>query len=655
MSNFSTSNRGSGFGDFFRYHGIFAPGIRLFRAITFSAKAAWISVAFVVPLVLLLSWSWVQGQERLAHLHLQQRGTAYIEKTIGLLHAALDRRHAVATGGNSNSTTPAVQQAWQALQSAHQSHGEALEVSEAYAQLKQQHDALINAPASGAEAQMEQHTAYIDSIVGLLNQATNGSQLVLNPALDVNSVVWIASVRGPQQTASLSALRDWGMLALQQNGVPPQLQDTLIQHQTRVLYIDEAIEAAYDHGIRTFPEIDRQLDMKGTDEQRETFLATLETSLIHSLTPGVTAATFAQQADAAIASNNRLMQQLFQRLKQRLAEQEADAKSQLAWQFGIAIVFVLLAGYLMHSFYKVMRGGLQEVAGHLSAINNGNLTTAPKPWGADEFADLMLTLRAMQQTLRRVVGVVLEGTANVEQASREIASASDDLSKRTESNAASLEETAASMEQISTAIHHTAETLTATRQIVHDNAEAAQRSGEVIRDVQQTMEDIRKASGKIGEITNVIDSLAFQTNLLALNAAVEAARAGEQGRGFAVVASEVRALASRSAEAANQIKTLIEATVTQVESGHVVVNNATQAIQVVVDNAGRIEQQISTVANTTHEQSAGTEQVVTAVQDLDGSTQQNASLVEETAASAQALAVQAHRLAEEVSFFKIQG
>jgi methyl-accepting chemotaxis protein len=241
----------------------------------------------------------------------------------------------------------------------------------------------------------------------------------------------------------------------------------------------------------------------------------------------------------------------------------------------------------------------------------------------------------------------------VQVASAEISSATVDLSRRTEQSAASLEETAASTEEIASTVRQTADNVDDAMAIVRDNASAASRGGEVIGQVVHTMDGIRTASSKIGEIIGVIEGIAFQTNILALNAAIEAARAGEQGRGFAVVASEVRALAARSGDAAKEIKTLITASLEQVQSGTRVVADAGSTIGVIVNNADRIAQMMGAISAATREQSGGVGQVGAAVQELDQATQQNAALVEQTAAAVLTLSEQADRLAREVSFFRV--
>jgi methyl-accepting chemotaxis protein len=310
-----------------------------------------------------------------------------------------------------------------------------------------------------------------------------------------------------------------------------------------------------------------------------------------------------------------------------------------------------LVGYLFFSFYKVIQGGLNETRRHLRAMTDGDLTATPAPWGRDEAAELMRDLAAMQDSLRRMVSGVRRSSNQIVHSSDEIASGAMDLSARTEQAAANLEESAASMEEISTTVTSSAEHTAEASSLARQNARHAEEGGRVMRDVVQTMERIRASSARIAEIIGTIDGISFQTNILALNAAVEAARAGEQGRGFAVVAGEVRMLAQRSAEAAREIKSLISHSVEQVESGAAIVSRAGETITQIVDGSSRVDQLLGDVAQAAREQSLGIAQIGQAVQELDRATQQNAALVEETAAAAASMKSQADHLVTEVSRF----
>jgi methyl-accepting chemotaxis protein len=319
----------------------------------------------------------------------------------------------------------------------------------------------------------------------------------------------------------------------------------------------------------------------------------------------------------------------------------------------IIAVSLLVAGYLFLSFYRVMDGGLKETRRHLRAMTAGDLTTTPAPWGRDEAAQLMLELRAMQESLRGMVKRVRRSSDDIVRSSAEIAHGAMDLSARTEKTAANLEESAASMEEIASTVRSSAESTGEASRMANTNAAAATAGGKVMHEVAQTMDGIRASSSRIGEIIGTIDGIAFQTNILALNAAVEAARAGEQGRGFAVVATEVRSLAQRSADAAKEIKQLIGSSVQQVETGTAIVRKAGTTIEEIVSSSQRVNQLLGEVATGAREQSLGISQIGQAVQELDQMTQQNAALVEETAGSAAAMSELAKSLADEVSRFRL--
>ena len=324
-------------------------------------------------------------------------------------------------------------------------------------------------------------------------------------------------------------------------------------------------------------------------------------------------------------------------------------------QVGVAVIAVtlLLAGYLFLCFYRVMDGGLKETRRHLRAMTDGDLTTSPSPWGRDEAAQLMLELRAMQDSLRTMVTRMRHASNEIVRSSAEIASGAGDLSGRTEQAAANLEQSAASMEQMTSTVKKTSDYTDDASQVAQHNAKAAADGGRAMQQVVQTMSGLKESSARIGEITGTIDGIAFQTNILALNAAVEAARAGEAGRGFAVVASEVRTLAQRSADAAREIKSLIGDSVAQVGAGTLIVGQAGTMIDTVVSSSQRVDALLGEISVGAREQSQGVGQIGQAIQELDRMTQQNAALAEQTAAAATALNGQAQSLANEVSRFRL--
>ena len=274
---------------------------------------------------------------------------------------------------------------------------------------------------------------------------------------------------------------------------------------------------------------------------------------------------------------------------------------------------------------------------------------------AGDRSSLLAQLDIMRESLGKVVSNVRQGAENVETSSAEIAQGNHDLSARTERQASSLEETAASMEQLSATVKQNASSAQQANQLAMNASRVAVKGGEVVAQVVGTMKEINDSSSKISDIIGVIDGIAFQTNILALNAAVEAARAGEQGRGFAVVATEVRSLAGRSASAAKEIKTLINASVERVEHGTSLVDQAGTTMTEVVASIKRVTDLMGEISAASNEQSAGVTQVGEAVMQMDQVTQQNAALVEEMAAAASSLKTQAHELVQTVSMFKLAG
>ena len=288
-------------------------------------------------------------------------------------------------------------------------------------------------------------------------------------------------------------------------------------------------------------------------------------------------------------------------------------------------------------------------------IAQGDLSMPPAVDRQDEFGDLLRAQQAMCESLGRLVRQVRQSTDNIAIASAEIAAGNHDLSARTEQTSSNLQQTAATMEEFTSTIQQSAGSAQQASQLAAGASGVARRGGEVVTEVVATMNDIHQSSQKIADIIGVIDGIAFQTNILALNAAVEAARAGEQGRGFAVVASEVRSLAQRSAEAAKEIKQLIGVSVERVEAGSRLVADAGSTMTEIVQSVQRVTDMIGEITAASSEQSAGVGQVNHAIGNLDQMTQQNAALVEESAAAAQSLREQADQLAQVVSVFKVDG
>ena len=321
-------------------------------------------------------------------------------------------------------------------------------------------------------------------------------------------------------------------------------------------------------------------------------------------------------------------------------------------QLTLQVVMFAVVSIIVHRLLKQLGGEPYLAVDLARSVSNGDLSGHIALKSGDT-SSVLAQLEVMRESLSKVVSNVREGAERVATSSSEIAQGNMDLSARTERQASALEETAASMEQLSATVKQNASSAQQANQLALNASKVAVKGGAVFTQVEDTMQDITQSSHKISEIIGVIDGIAFQTNILALNAAVEAARAGEQGRGFAVVATEVRSLASRSANAAKEIKGLINASVNGVEHGTKLVDQASATMSEVVSAIKRVTDLMGEISAASSEQSQGVSQVGEAVVQMDQVTQQNAALVEEMAASAGNLKSQAQDLVHVVSKFKI--
>ena len=328
------------------------------------------------------------------------------------------------------------------------------------------------------------------------------------------------------------------------------------------------------------------------------------------------------------------------------------ASSQI-WLRGLIVLCCVLGLGLAVLIARSIAKPLQKAVELAQAVAGGRLDMHIEAKGQDEVAALTLALGEMNDSLRNIVGRVRQGTDSIATASSQIASGNHDLSARTEEQASSLEETAASMEELTATVKQNASNAQQANQLAAAASQVAQRGGATVSQVVDTMDAIHASSRKIVDIIAVIDAIAFQTNILALNAAVEAARAGEQGRGFAVVAGEVRTLAQRSATAAKEIKQLIDDSVDKVAAGSQQVAQAGKTMEEIVGSVRRVTDIMAEISAASHEQTSGIEQINTAVSQMDQVTQQNAALVEESAAAAASLQTQASTLADIVSVFQL--
>ncbi len=611
-----TPGDSGGLSEFFRYHGLWAPGIRLFRAVGFRTKAAVISVTFLLP-IMLLGFSYFQAQQGNIDFSAKERlGLTYARAGMPLLRQLLQAEPDAARTASLMAELAKVEQAI----------GADLGTAKSYAALK--------------TAVQTNGTRAVGPMLDLLGAATDGSNLTLDPDIDTYYLMDAALFRLPAMADAAARVRD----------SKPSEQRSVIEQAILLSNNLTAMQAGIDKAQTYNPDLKGKVRLADAEAPLQAWLKQLETTVLRA--EGAQALP-AGAAQPALEQMFKLVDRTLSELDALIVQRVGRMESARNLNAGVSVLGLLMAMYLFVSFRKVLDGGLKEVAFHIDAMRDGDLTTRPRAWGADEVANLMSSLTAMQQSLRRIVGQVRGASDSIVHASSEISGASMDLSGRTEQSAANLEETAAAMEEIASTVRSNEDTVREATRIADGNAQSAERGGQIISQVVQTMQNINSSSTRISDIIGTIDGIAFQTNILALNAAVEAARAGEQGRGFAVVASEVRALAQRSGAAAREIKGLITASVEQVGQGTRVVHDAGQTIEEIVGSSRRVRELLAEVAVAAREQTSGIAQSAKAVHELDTVTQQNAALVEQTAAAAGSLKDQAQSLAAEVAAFRL--
>ena len=420
--------------------------------------------------------------------------------------------------------------------------------------------------------------------------------------------------------------------------------------------------------------IDQQLrqlgtSMAGSDEQAEHQIAEQSRRALQAYRKAVQDTMDMAAMDQSIATNAMARaEQQFQQLGAQLArltalEQQlsAQAHQQARADFqqlssGMALL-VLLSVLLSLVVTMAVRGAMlrdiRAIAEVVLALAAGRLMTGASNDGRDEIADTARMLDQSMDNLTRTLGTIRTAVQTIDVAAHEIASGNLDLSSRTELQASSLEQTASAMASLTEAVQHNAASARQACQLAASAAQLAQTGGSAVQQAVQTMGAIRSSSRQIVDIISVIDGIAFQTNILALNAAVEAARAGEQGRGFAVVASEVRTLAQRSAAAAREIKSLIAASVSTIDSGSASVQQAGEHMNEVVASVQQVNAIINHISQASAEQARGITEVNQAVGQMDDVTQQNAALVEQAAAAAASLQEQAVQLSAAVAVFQL--
>jgi len=647
----------TGLTGFFRYHGIWAPGVRLFRKIQFKTKALTLSTMFMLPIAA-LSWQYFTDKSAAIDFVQQERqGVSALRLALPIYRGLIETQgaariqasgfDAVALHAQARQQTS---QALHALAAQLRQDGDPLQLTPALTALQKAWQAT-EAHADGLDAQ--KHTVHgpaIDAAQTLIAQIGDNSGLVLDPDIDSFYLINALVLCLPRALDDLGQLWGWGTYSAVRVGIGTENERRWHVWDASLLQRIEDSRRFVARAIKANAELAARVDIKALDPA----LGLRRTGeLIVFGEGGVRPDDYHRQGQQALSQMFLLYDKALPALDKLLQAREAHLAGARTVTEIILALCLLTAGYLFLSFRKVLEGGIREVSFHINAMRDGNLTTQPRAWGADEVAGLMHTISDMQGSLRHIVVEMRAASDHIVHASSEIAAGSTDLSARTESSASSLQKSATAMAQIAATVRDTADIATEASNMAASNAQVAEKGGQIIGSMVSTMEDIHASSRRISDIISTIDGIAFQTNILALNAAVEAARAGDAGRGFAVVAAEVRALAQRASTAAREIKGLISDSVDKVEAGATIVKDAGSTIHDIVAQARQINDMLASIALSARQEAGEVRETTEAIHAMDAATQQNASLVEQTAAAAAALKDQANSLANEVSAFKL--
>jgi len=629
------ASRRHSFAEFFRHHGFWSVGVRMFRRMAFASKATIISAIFIL-LVAQLLFIFVRASNQVIHASERElAGLSNVRELAVLLGQAQDMRRSIlaANGKISPAVTEQLNRVDTQLARIEGLLAQDATLTDA-AKFARNAFLPLKSPVDDREEAFTRADEFVQQLLRLSATMVDSSSLAQDPDTDSYHLMLASTQETLQTIRMLSRLRDLGADALAATTLTP-FQRRMIQGDSYVMYTQlELLFARYERVVKANPQLGEPLAFEDAFKPVNAFMRALRKGPMAEAGPAGDAAAFAAAGQSAVEAMTALTERSHASLARLIEARIAAQRLARNVQLGVAMAGLMIAGYFFYCFYLVTRGGMREVTRHIDALASGDLATSPRPWGSDEEAELMRSISRMQASLRQLVGQVRDCADGIVTASSEVSAGAKDLSERTEKSASRLQHTASAMEEISATVKQTATRSDTSATLGQENARVAGEGGEVIARVVTTMQGIQSSSRKIGEIISVIDGIAFQTNILALNAAVEAARAGEQGRGFAVVAAEVRALAQRSATAAREIKGLISTGAEQTEQGTRIVQAAGETMTHLVRNAQAMNSLLAEVATGATEQTRGVTQVSAAVAQLDHDTQRNAALVEQTTAAA---------------------
>ncbi|WP_426306976.1 methyl-accepting chemotaxis protein [Acidovorax facilis] len=527
------------------------------------------------------------------------------------------------------------------------------------ARIRQDWDSLSGSVGSSGYTAAQSYSAHTELIarqLQLLDEALDASTLRLDP--EAASYYLIASLLDalPGLTESLGQARAKGTPMLAKGAAGPDERALMNSLATAARVLATRIHSDLARALAAEPALKKALEKPITDSYQasEAAIALVNDNIVKPDALIFPSQQYLATITAQIDTQFDLINAGFEALQQMLQERAAAARRVL-WTVSVCLLLaVLLVGWIIVVTVRSAERTLAHAQAAAQALAHGDLTHEVHATTHDEIGTLARTLGGSMRTLADTLHEIRTATEAVDTAALEIAQGTQDLSSRTEEQASSLQQTTAAVATLSETVQQNSRNAQQANAMAQQASDVAARGGDSVHKVVETMKGINDSSRRIADIITVIDSIAFQTNILALNAAVEAARAGEQGRGFAVVASEVRSLAGRSAQAAAEIKQLISESVARVESGTLLVDEAGDSMQAIVESIEKVAQIMGEISGASAEQTQGIAQIADAIGQMDGMTQQNAALVEQTAAASASLKNQSLQLAQAMARFELR-
>ncbi|MBI5719728.1 MAG: HAMP domain-containing protein [Burkholderiales bacterium] len=629
--------------------GLWGPGVRLFSRMRFVGKAAVISAFFLLvvgqSMVLFIG----SAQRAIASSQLERAGIAAVAELQAALSDALQLRARAATGARAGAEAlKGIEARLLATQAAFEGHG--VDAAPTLHFVRQSMEPL-HKPAADAEEAFAQ----VDGLVQQILRATATLADAASISADVDALSQklgrAALSEGPLAAAAIGRVADLGAAA-QKAGQASAGTRRIVSGEAYQLYKQvEQLFGRYEDIAKADAALQEPLAFQKAFDDVNGFMRLARRALPAEGAAPADGAPLAQAGAGATAALMQLNGRALQALDARVAARIAREQRSLAQQIGFVALCLALTGYLFHCFFLVTRHGMRELTRHVQAMARGDLQTEPHPTGRDEMAEMLRAIATMQQSLRLLIGQVRDCSSDIVAFSGEVSQGTADLSRQTEESAGRMQESAASMEAIAGRCRDTAREVSDCAGSGRSATQLAQAGQQRIEALVARIEQLQASSLRVGDIVNLIDSIAFQTNILALNAAVEAARAGEQGRGFAVVASEVRSLAQRSAAAAREIKALVTDSCEQSRQGALAVHEAGKSITSLAGEVVAIGRKLETVSGANQEQAGNVAQVAAAIAELDQQTQRNAALVAQSRAAAASMRAKADQLASATGQF----